>query len=145
MRHNLDDRPMLDLSVNHFRREIGDMLLYGSWWGRDAQQSEPCLVLIPARGRKGAFKPAVVCLSSAWLWRDDPRRSARAAAEFADGMGFAGEMTRIHRITEAIVGHLDDLVRMPPRPHRHEVVGGHAFIRSSETGEIEYAEAVHRI
>lgn len=123
---------VLDLTVRHFTRVLGDITLIGSWYGATIEDSEPCLVLIPTYrvlydGVAMRAKPCCVALSSAYLY-DDPRYLLERAREFSTAMGFEDSMARSYKIAEAIHGSLRDLIVMPPRPVLNSFVGADATI-----------------
>lgn len=110
----------LDLTRCHFQRTLGDIQLYGTWVprGDDDDHTEPALVLM---SRRFGGRPCCVALSSAYLY-NDPRYCARAAHEFAQGMGFEPGLALTHRIANIIHDHLQDLIEMPPEPTQAVVV-----------------------
>lgn len=126
------NRPVLDLTNYHFRRDFGDITLYGTWYGETHDESEPALVLVPtyraamSMGEHRA-KPCCIALSVAFRY-DDPRYLLTRAMEFSAAMGFQDSMNRTHKIADIIHGNLQDLIEMPPRPVRGQVVGADAVI-----------------
>lgn len=135
----------LDLTHHHFKRELGDITVYGTWIGADLDDTEPCLVLVP-RHRIGhdRTKPACVALSSAHKY-DDPKYLLMAAQRFNKAMGFEDSMQRVHRVADLIHSHLLDLIKMPPRAPRGSVVAGVARLTNRDTGrstEIEITESL---
>ncbi|MNZ51014.1 hypothetical protein D3C78_688150 [compost metagenome] len=125
-------RPVLDLTVRHFTRELGDITLIGAWYGANIEDSEPVLCLIPTYrvlydGVALRAKPCCVALSSAHLY-DEPRYLLARSMEFSKAMGFEDSMTRTNKIAEAIHGSLLDLIKMPPRPVLGSFVGADATI-----------------
>lgn len=137
-------RPVLDLTMRQWTRTRGDLTVIGTWYGTEVAGSEPCLVIIPTFRSRG-FQPAVICLSSAWRWEHDPRHVAQKTIEFVAGLGLPAEAATCLRLASLINDHLDDLVKLPPRPHTREIVGADALIRDSETGKVEHAQIVHRV
>ncbi|EBQ8762730.1 hypothetical protein BKM35_22105 [Salmonella enterica] len=116
-------RPAIDLTRYAFKHHISDFVLYGTWLATGDDESEPALVIIPAR-LPMKFKPAVVALSSAYKY-ESPSYVAWASTIFARGMGLNDIMHTV-RIGEAISDYLPDLVGMPPEPMEAVVVGeGH--------------------
>lgn len=142
MKTNLDHRPILDLTMSQFERNLGDMKLYGTWLGDESANSEPCLCLVMAYRHRGN-KPCIVPLSSAYMWRE-PAHAATTALEFCKCLGLDESYTNARRIADIITSHIPDLIKIPPRPFRKEVVGGRGFI--SQNGETPiHGEIVHRI
>lgn len=117
----------LDLTNYHFRRQFGDIELYGTWIGEDFDEAEPCLVLMPAY-RKSGVKPCCVALSAAYKY-DDPRYLLAAAMRINTDLGFTDAMTGVHKIAEIIHSHLQDLIEMPPKPVRRSTVVADATVR----------------
>lgn len=117
----IEAKPAIDLSRYAFKRELGDLILFGTWLMNDEQEdTEPCLVIVP-RHRVRNFKPAVIALSAAFRY-NDPIHTARAAATFAHNLGFE-DMMSADKIANMILDHLGDLVTMPPDPTVAHVVG----------------------
>lgn len=135
----------LDLTHYHFRRELGDIAVYGTWIGADLDDTEPCLVLVaPHRVGHTRSKPACIALSSAYKY-DDPRYLLHAARQFNQGLGFEDTMQRVHRVADLIHSHLLDLIKMPERAPRGSVVAGVARLTDRDTGrstEIEIKESL---
>lgn len=126
------NKPVLDLTLRHFTRELGDITLIGTWYGPSLDESEPVLCLIPTYrvlfdGVALRAKPCCVALSSAYLY-DDPRYLLQRAREFSQAMGFEDSMARTYKIAEAVHGSLRDLIVMPPRPVLGSFVGADATI-----------------
>lgn len=114
-------QPAIDLTRHAFKRELGDIAIFGTWlWNNDQEDTEPCLVLIP-RYRTMDFKPAVIALSAAFRY-NDPRYLARASAVFSTKMGF-DDMVTAHKVATLIYDHLGDLISMPPDPTIATVIG----------------------
>lgn len=114
-------KPAIDLTRHAWKRELGDLTLYGTWLYNEAQEdTEPCLVIIPTYRTVG-FKPCCIALSSAFQY-NDPRYLAQAAAVFAENLGF-DTLTSAHRLANLIYDHLGDLVTMPNDPSTAIVVG----------------------
>lgn len=138
----------IDLTRHQFMRELGDMVLFGTWVMNDDQEdTEPCLVLLPRYRPPSSVKPCVIALSSAYLY-DDPKYLVRAAKYIAECLGFEDSMTRTHKIADIIHGHLPDLVSMPVDP-QEAVVGAYVTLNSgdgnSKTLELHTFEQVKQI
>lgn len=126
------NKPVLDLTIRHFTRELGDITLIGTWYGASLEDSEPVLCLVPTYrilfdGVAMRAKPCCVALSSAHLY-DEPHYLLARAMEFGQALGFEDSMTRTNKIAEAIHGSLLDLIKMPPRPVLGSFVGADATI-----------------
>jgi len=111
---NEQRRPAIDLSRTHFKRELGDLALYGTWlWNDDQETEEPCLVITSRYNIKG-FRPFVVALSAAWKY-NEPGYLAAVARELAITLGNDSIVTA-HKVATLIADHLHDLLTMPPNP-----------------------------
>lgn len=118
-----DRKVAIDLSRHHFMRELGDLVLFGTWtWSEDQEDSEPCLVLLPRYRPPSSVFPCIIALSAAYLY-NDPKYCVRAAKGIAKALGFEDSMTTTHRIADILHSHLPDLVSMPVDPQSAEVVG----------------------
>lgn len=113
-------RPAIDLTRYAFKHHISDFVLYGTWLATSDEESEPALVIIPARPPM-KYRPAVIPLSSAYKY-DSASYVAYASTILAKGIGFTDLMHTV-RIGEAIADYLPDLVKMPPDPVEGVVVG----------------------
>lgn len=139
------NRPVLDLTNYAFKRDLGDITLYGTWYGADHDEAEPALVLVPTfrqvmqDGQQRA-KPCCIALSSAYRY-DDPRYLAARAMEFSAAMGFEDSMSRTHKIADIIHGHLQDLIELPPKPVRGQYVGADA-VMTGPNGQRRTAEII---
>lgn len=119
----LGEKPAIDLSRHHFMREIGDMVVIGTWVMNNAQEdTEPALVLLPRYRPPSSVMPCVIALSAAYRY-NDPKYCVHAAKGIAKALGFEDSMTRTHKIADILHSHLPDLVSMPVDPTRADVVG----------------------
>lgn len=115
-------RPAIDLSRHAFMRELGDLVLFGTWvYSEDQEDTEPALVMLPRYRPPSSVIPCVVALSSAYLY-NDPKYCVRAAKGIAKALGFEDSMTTTHRIADILHSHLPDLVSMPVDPQEAIVV-----------------------
>jgi hypothetical protein len=118
----IEPRHAIDLSRFAFKRDLGDVTIYGSWlYNEDQEDTEPCLVLTP-RYRFSGMTPCCIALSAAFRY-NEPRYLVHASAQFAKNMGFADSMTTTHKIAMVIHDHLGDLLNMPVDPVQEIVVG----------------------
>lgn len=148
-----ENRPILDLTVRHFTRELGEITVIGTWIGATHESTEPCIVLLPtfrqalqvtASGVQQRAVPCCIALSSAYRY-DDPRYLVARAKQFTQAMGFADSLTRAHRIAEIIHDSLDDLCRMPEqRPVLGSYVGAEATL-TDEGGRKRTLEIVTHV
>jgi hypothetical protein len=146
-------RPALDLTRSHFRQVHGDITVYGSWWLANEDGPRPCLVLIPTHRQSWQkATPCVVLLEQAWRWSEEIGDGAYAAAmsiQFAHWLGLdVNNASNVFRVRSLIVGHLGDLLAMPPMPDgmRQDVVIGEAKVTSREGGEVvRHHEVIERV
>lgn len=119
----MDAKPALDLSRHAFLRELGDMVVIGTWvFSEDQEDTEPALVILPRYRPPSSVTPCVVALSAAYLY-NDPKYCVRAAKGIAKALGFEDSMNRTHKIADILHSHLPDLVSMPVDPTEAVVVG----------------------
>jgi hypothetical protein len=113
----------IDLTRHHFMRELGDLVLFGTWvTNEDQEDTEPALVLLPRYRPPSTVIPCVIALSAAYLY-NDPKYCVRAAKGIAKALGFEDSMNTTHRIADVLHSHLPDLVSMPVDPTEAVVVG----------------------
>ena len=106
----------IDLSRYHFKRELGDLTLYGTWlFNADQEDTEPAIVIVPTFRKLNGSKPIAIALSSAFKY-NDPRYLVHVAAVFAKQLGFEDSMTTTHKLATVIHDHLLDLIKMPVEP-----------------------------
>lgn len=123
MNERIGETPAIDLTRYAFMREVGDMVVIGTWvYSQDKEDTEPALVILPRYRHPSTVIPCVVALSSAYLY-NDARYCVRAAKGIAKALGFEDSMTRTHKIADMLHSHLPDLVSMPPDPTEEVVVG----------------------
>lgn len=133
-------QPAIDLTVYRFKKELGEITLFGTWiWNDDQEKSEPALVLIPTHRKIN--KVAGVALSSAFKY-DNSRYLVHAAHYHSLNMGFEPSMTLTRKIATIIHDHLDDLVLMPPEPTT-SVVGADATVMRSD-GQTKTFELIEK-
>ena len=125
------EKPAIDLSRFSFMRELGDLVVIGTWvWNESQEDTEPALVLLPRYRKPHTVTPCVVALSAAYLY-NDPKYCVRAAKGIAKALGFEDSMTTTHKIADILHSHLPDLVSMPVDPTDSVVVADATF----ETGD----------
>lgn len=146
------NRPILDLNLRAFTRQLGEITVIGTWVGPSPDESEPCIVLMPtyrqalvltATGVQQRAKPCCVALSAAYLY-DDPRYLLRRSMEFSRAMGFEDNMSRTHKIAEILHDSLDDLCRMPERPVLGKVATADMTI-TDESGRARTLEIIEHV
>ena len=113
----------IDLTRYAWMRELGDLVLFGTWVTNDEiEDTEPALVLLPRYRHPSTVVPCVIALSAAYLY-NDAKYCVRAAKGIAKALGFEDSMTTTHRIADILHSHLPDLVSMPVDPTVAVVVG----------------------
>src|SRR6478735_268366 len=109
--NNAERRPAIDLSRTHFKRDLGDLSIHGTWlWNEDQETEEPCLVVTSRYKIKG-FRPFVVALSAAYKYNDEAYTAA-IAGELARTLG-SDSITTAYNVATLIAEHLYDLLTMP--------------------------------
>ena len=118
-----DRKQAIDLKRHHFMRELGDIVVFGTWvWSDDQEDTEPCLVLLPRYRPPKSVVPCVIALSAAYLY-NDAKYCVRAAKGIAKALGFEDSMSTTHRIADIIHSHLPDLIHIPVEPTTEQVTG----------------------
>lgn len=128
----------LDLSKNYEVRQHGDITAHYTWFGADADDREPCIVLVPTyRILAGnGYKPCVIALSSAYKYADD-KYLVEASLGIAEILGLGPSAT--YRISTIINEGLLDLIKMPPKPVEQQIVVADAFV-TNESGKRQHFE-----
>lgn len=117
-----DGKPAIDLTRHHFKRDVRDLTVFGTWlWNEDQEDTEPAIVILP-RYRLNGVKPVCIALSAVFRY-NDPRYLARAAGYFAKQLGFGDNIMTAHRIASIIDDSIDDLLKMPNDPTQAVQVG----------------------
>lgn len=142
--HRRGEKPDLDLARRHFRREKGDITVYGTWFGR---YQEPALVLVPRYRRAEDIIPCVVPLKRAWVWSEsigDPKQVADTAFDFCIALGLSPyEPANFLRIVDIVRDHLGDLLTIPPKPREYRAVADAIIVESDgKTREHEVLDDV---
>lgn len=136
----------LDLTRYAWKRELGDITVYGTWFGAE---QDPALVLVPTmRQSWQKTTPCVVPLTNAWKWDEftgDPAGCARTCVQFAGFLGFnpMSSMT-VQRIASIIRDHLGDLLHIPPKPTEQRIVVADAFL-TDEAGKTRHVEVSENV
>jgi len=143
----MERRPDLDLRYHAFLKAYGDLTVIGTWFGR---QRRPALVIVQTYkiGHPDKIIPCVVPLARAHVWSD-------SIGDFDDVMGTCfdfclalglnpWEPHNCFRIVDIVRNHLDDLIKMPPKPVEERRLVGVATITSADgtTREHEVIENV---
>lgn len=115
------EKPAIDLAYSLWTREVGEYEITGTWFRHDDNNTEPCLFIRPVKGLPRGCRPAVVLLSSAYLYVN-PRDAAQTVRSLAVGMGMDG-LTQWTKLADMINDHLSDLISMPPDRRKREAIG----------------------
>lgn len=135
-------RPALDLTKYHARQRHGDVTVYLTWWRDPDDGWVPVLVLVPSFSRLSDYQPCVVTVDLAWIWSEEhgnPRFAAQTAASFCVSLGFSPTPKKAIRIASIIRDHLDDLLKIPPRPRDDYQVVADAIMKA-ESGRERHVE-----
>lgn len=133
----------LDLSKTHNTRQHGDLTCHFTWFGAEADEREPCIVLVPTYRilAPGHAKPCVIALSSAYKYADD-RYLMDAAMNIAEILGLG--QSAAFKIATVINDGLLELIKMPPKPVERQVVVADAFV-TEENGKRHHFEMVEDV
>lgn len=117
-----DRKPFLDLTRHYFKRDLGDITVFGVWVPLPDSHDdvEPALALVPRY--RIVQMPVVVCLSAAYRY-DNPVYMAQKSHEFCKALGFEPGISTSLKIANIINDHMSDLISMPPEPTETVVVG----------------------
>lgn len=110
-----DRRPAIDLTFHAFRRQKGQLAMYGTWlYNEDQESHEPALVVVNAANPR-KFPPCVIALSAAYKY-NDPVYLAQVCKEMVPLMGLEDDMRTAYEVALFIEDSLGDLLAMPPMP-----------------------------
>ena len=145
---DINERHAIDLTRYNFMRELGDIVVFGTWvMNNDQEDTEPALVLVPRYRHPSTIIPCVIGLSAAYLY-NDVKYCVHAAKGIAKALGFEDSMNTTHKIADILHSHLPDLVAMPIDP-AEAVVIGEATLNTGDGGrkklELLDFEAVKQI
>lgn len=125
------------------RRRFKDFMIFFEWFDPEKMevgQGEPTLVITRAHrfalsGNRGSV---LIPLNAAYKYADSKSGGpTRWMAEFAVGacheLGLEPSPLNAHKIIDAVVEHLPDLLRMPPAPHPDKF----ASRQAAPAGELE--------
>ncbi len=135
-------RRVLDLTRYHFRQRHGDITVYGTWWLGD-EGPWSCLVLVPSFRETRGCVPCVVSIDLAWIWSEEhgsPAFAAETAMDFAETLGIGARPRSAVRVAMIIRDHLEDLLKIPPRPAVRQHHVGDIVITERESGKARHAE-----
>lgn len=131
---------VLDLTRYQFRRQAGDLTLFGTWIRDEDGDWEPALVLVPTHRRitYERTKPCCIALSSAYRY-DEPSYLLRRAMEFNTALGFEDTLSHVHKLASLIYDNLQELIELPPKPVE-ATVGATAILTDTSSGRQVEAE-----
>ena len=113
--------PAIDLTFHAFRREKGQLAMYGTWlYNEDQESHEPALVVVNAANPR-KFPPCVIALSAAYKY-NEPEYLAAVCKEMVPLMGLQDDMRTAYEVALFIEDSLGDLLTMPPMPTKEVVV-----------------------
>lgn len=116
------------LDLNHYawRQKHGDIEAFGTWCG---DERRPCMVLL----RDGTYglgfqrvTPVVILMDDIWVYDEREGRGFEAlsrAMGLCEPLGLSPSLTNQFRVLGIIRGHMEDVIRIPPRyaTDRHAV------------------------
>ncbi len=115
--HLRNEAPFLDLTRYAFKRQLGDITVYGTWIGSNHR---PALALVPTFGRLGheTTTPCIVQMDNAWLWdeeRGDFEACVPVAVAFCPNLGLdPNSMRDVRRVMGIIHDSIGDMIGMKP-------------------------------
>lgn len=115
-------RPVLDLTTAAWEHTHGDIKVVGTWWlDTDGEPPWPCMVLVPAHHSLATdrYVPCVVSLDLAWIWSEeqgDAEFAMETAISFCQSLGLSVNWANCYRVASIIRDHLEDLIKIGPRP-----------------------------
>ncbi len=133
-------KPRLDLDRYHWKRDLGEFTLIGTWW-IDGQRNSPCMVII-RRGEQTHehTSPCVIMMDDAWYYSPqigDPKVAATAVMNFLQALRLdPHQFTNVVRIHLMIEDHLGDLLSIPPysQPDTGDLIA-EVTIKDNKTGK----------
>lgn len=138
----------LDLSLTHFKKQRGDLTVYGTWL-LDGEDDRPCLVLMRTNDeRHAAATPFVITVDNAWRWSEeigDPEYASYQAEQAGKHLRLTDDVRTVLRIVALVNKHLGDLLSIPPFPREKGRALGELTITNRSTGkaiEVEISDDV---
>lgn len=151
----LDQRPVLDLNYVHFQHQQGGILVLGSWYmDPDTRQSDPCLVLLDAKGRVRGEKvrPCVIHLRDLWRWAPaptgDPGYMVECIFDWLVSGALPGNPNHkrdVFNVISAVHSRLSDLWSMPPLPEMAAIRNSAVPVGTMTITERESGKTVNEI
>lgn len=135
-------KPILDLNHYHFRHSVGQITVFGTWYG---PRNEPCLVLMPTFliGHPD-LNPVILPLACVWAYSEENADLPwmRERLEVYAAVLRMNPHSRNDRmqIMRAIAANYADLLAMPPRGRDGKRVVADARSINVETGETTTGE-----
>lgn len=138
----------LDLSFTHFKKQHGDITVYGTWLF-DGNGDRPCLVLMRTNEeRHEAARPVVITVDNAWRWSEEhgePEYASWQAEQAGKSLRLTDDVRTVLRIVALVNKHLGDLLSIPPFPREKGRALGELTITDRSTGkaiEVEISDDV---
>jgi len=135
--------PVLDLSLRHFERTVGNVTIIGTWL---LTTQRPTLALIPSNVSPyhDRITPCLVPLDLAYEWDEhtgDPGTCALMSFQFAAALGMnPNEPRNVLFVTTLVRDSLGDLLTMPPFPATEKTATADVLITDTNTGKSHEAE-----
>ena len=131
----------LDLNHYHWRRDLREFTLYGTWL-IDDEQDRPCMVIIRRQEQTHDHTvPCIVPMDLAYAFDPiggDPQMAARACLDFAQALRMDPNNPKtVLRIHALIDDHLGDLLSIPPysRPDTDAEATAEITVTDKRTGK----------
>ena len=130
---------ILDLSKVHWQHRHGDLTVYGTWI-KLAGRWRPCMVLIrTGEERSPHTVPCIITVDKAWIWSEevgDPAAAVTMAVEFSELLRLSHtRVNDVFRVASIIRDHLDDMLKIPPRPVEEEKPFAELTMTNRNTGK----------
>lgn len=137
----------LNFDVYAWRYVHGDLLVIGTWYRNDQDDFDPCMVIMRngelGRDKRFIHPPCLIRLTNAWIYTEeigDPQAAAQEAVSIVETLDLGHGPKACLQVLGVIREHLDELIRMPLRPHIGEQHVGNIILTNRETGGREEHE-----
>lgn len=145
-------RPCLDLTRNAWKKNHGDLDVYGTWyWDEDDSQWVPCLAIVPAAVvlHFERVVPCLVPIDHAWAWSEEEGGwdyVASTAIHFCSALRMQPDAKSVFRIVDLVRNHLEDLLkRIPARPKDDDELTVTADAVAKIDGKSHHTEVSDRV
>lgn len=138
----------IDITRYHFKRDVGDLAVIGTWAKLADGQRRRCLVLM----MKWAYGTDDLRVATVYddvdlpNWAVDSRMhgnmewAVHQAADICETLGITLTPPNINRVIDAVQNHLPDLIMMPPAPPAPSMVIGDIQMRERDSGRVIESE-----